>query len=114
MSCVKHVECQVWVQGLPLSASELNLAAWADPGPSQAVAAGDLSIIPRNFSLSDLAFDQQDGLPRITSRSDLDALQRSQARDAAQQQQQHRQTQQQQQQQQQQSQPQQQLPEQRH
>ena len=53
---IQSVKCdsRVWVQGLPLSASELNLAAWADPGASQAVAAGDLSIVLRNFSLSDL------------------------------------------------------------
>ena len=55
------------VQGLPFSASELNLAAWASPGTAEA---GDLRGIPRNFSLSDLTFDQE-GLPRITSLSDF-------------------------------------------
>ena len=59
--------------GLPLSPSEVNLAAWASAGTGLAEAAGDLASIPgipRNFSLSDLTFDQE-GVPRITSLADL-------------------------------------------
>ena len=94
-SLLEHHQDAPGDHALPLSPSEINLAAWAHAGTSVAEAAGDLASIPRiprNFSLSDLTFDQE-GLPRITSLADLAAFEqgRCQASQTQQQQQQTRQ-----------------------
>lgn len=71
-------------QSLPFSGSEINLAGMVSMGsPGRALLGNsndhvDLSGLPRNFSLSDLALDQVNegdhGLPRNISLSDLPAL----------------------------------------